>query len=348
MIRETGRAERDRLPGFTRDRARHYVRELVRLGLIEPVPFLSHLDTDGPGAKRYALTRTGRVELAGLETEFTTELASSGVNSSQVSVDGGVNSSEGAMASSDPPHLLPLPSQRFLGVHNVRFRMVIEAPFTRPFGWVSEHKMGHRDRPGWMSRHSPFGKGVHLEEAGGAQGDPAGAAGHVLLLKFRIDAVEADGTRLGPREVEQKARSRANGIRRTLELCYGPTLSDPEPVGAPKYSIGGDPFARAQTEAGHTVHGPVGVDNTPEPGTLELDTPEKVEEYFEGIKANGVSLGAIAAKLDALLQGGSETNRQIGELAGAVNRLLERLSPPKPEGPVAPKTEPPGPGEMYA
>ncbi len=55
---------------------RHYVREMLRRGFIEPARFFSHLPEDGPGAKRFTLTEIGKRALQELEEGETTQIRS--------------------------------------------------------------------------------------------------------------------------------------------------------------------------------------------------------------------------------------------------------------------------------
>ena len=169
-------------------RLRHYVREFVARGLIEPATAFSHLPTDGPGAKRYVLTIRGTDLLRDLVAEMEGPRKGRGITANSV------ESSARATIASAPRY-----SQRYVGAHNLCFRMVIEQPFERPMKWASEHAMGPKDAPRWMSRHATYEAGVHVEEAGGTISDPAGAAGHVIMLKFAVDAKGRSTGRRGER-----------------------------------------------------------------------------------------------------------------------------------------------------
>jgi hypothetical protein len=287
---------------FPDDVSRHYLRDLVQRGLIRPAPYFSHLPTDGAGAKRFILTRAGREELERLESSAPPAVIVATLTSE--SGEKSPDSSAGATASSAPRY-----SQRYAGGHNLCFRMVIEEPFDRPAQWETEHPMGPVEAPRWMSRHATYEPGVHIEEAGGTIRDPAGAVGHVLMLKF---AVRADGRT--PVEVEHEAESRALGIRRTLEMRYGCKLSDPELRGHPKHSFPRDPFAKVVRKEGIAIHGPVGVDDTPEENTLEIEDAHLAQRYVEGVAAIGTGNRDVAAGLAKLAEATGRLEAQVAQL----------------------------------
>ena len=222
----------------------------------------------------------------------------------------------------------PVSSQRYAGVHNLCYSMVIEEPFERDFGWEKHYRMRN-----WIKRHSDFGRitengRVHLEESGGRLEDGPGAAGHTISIKFRVDGDD-------PTENERRAQSIAEGIRLTLEMKYGCKLSDPVSKGAPKHSITGDPLARALTREGISIHGPPGVDKTPdEEGTLELESAKTVREYQAGIAAmpemRDVLLGikaALAEQTKAIAemgQGIQDSIRGQAEIARRIQGMQRR------------------------
>jgi hypothetical protein len=296
--------------GFSKDKLRHYIREFAHRGLIEPDRYFSHLPTDGPGAKRYSLTRSGRKvlkELLGGVAETTgEELAVTRAESGRKSA--------GATSRSAPHY-----SQRFFGVHNLCYRMTIERPFVRPVRWDSEHPMGPREKPRWMSRHATYEPGVHIEEAGGTITEPAGAAGHILMLKF---APRAKGR--SPVELERYANERAWQIRQDIETNFGCELSDPELRGHPKHSFPHDPVARSVRAKGIALHGPIGVDDTPEPDTLEIEDAKvadaylKLPETLERLeKVNGrllVAIESMARSQESVLTGQAQMMRRMEEL----------------------------------
>jgi hypothetical protein len=308
---------------YTPGQLRHYIREMVRLGYIEPARLFSHLPTDGPGAKRYVVTRRGRsamAEIHALTAEV--ELRTSGPESSA-----GVSRLTG-----------PISSQRFLNVHNLCFRMVIEAPFERPFGWAKTYAMNH-----WVKRHSPFGRGVHLEESGGRMGDEPGSAGHVLTLKFKEKPEQGES----PLDVDRRAESRALGLRETLELRFGCRLSEPVRVGAPKHSFAGDPYARAVRAGGVTIpvesRDGVGVDDTPEPATLEIADGVTAKKYVDGISA----VPDLKAAIERMETASREQAQALASIARTletqamgqvrVMRQLEEIRRREPAGPAQPK-----------
>ncbi len=291
--------------------SRHYLRDVVQRGLIRPAPYFSHLPTDGPGAKRFILTRAGRRELESLESSAPLARNHAEGSSREYVSNGGNSpkSSAGATSRSAPQRSPLLYSQRYAGCHNLCFRMVIEEPLERPVRWDTEHAMGPRSSPRWMSRHATYEPGVHIEEAGGTIRDPSGAAGHVLMLKF---AVRADGR--APLEVERDAETRADGARRMLEMRYGGRLSEPELRGHPKHSFPRDPFARIVRKEGIAIHGPVGVDDTPEEETLEIEDAHMAQEYVEAIAAIGTGNREAAEGLTKLVQATNRLEAQVTQL----------------------------------
>lgn len=318
---------------FSRPQLSHYLRELRRLGYIEPRVYFSHLDTDGPGAKRYGLTRSGR--------RYRDRLRSTESHRPPVTESPAVEPARGPARVVDRPaprSATTRSAQRYVGVHNLCYSMLVEAGFRRPFHWEREYPMANGS---WIKRHAPFGKGIHLEESGGRRWDQAGAAGHVISVKFRVDATE-------PEEAEARAERVVQGIRRTLEREYGCSLSEPERRVAPKHSIVGDPMAAAVRGTGVSVHGDVGVDDTPEPGTLELDSARAVREYVDGVK----SVGTLSQKVDMLLAAVAELQKAAAATVeasaaqtGVLREILSRL-PKAPEGPQVPIK--PSNGEGYA
>ena len=311
MVRQTGRIEARADGGFSAGSLRHYARELVRLGYIEPAAYFSHLPTDGPGAKRYVLTRAGKRVFTQLESSAPLAV----IHRQSIHAKGGVNwreSSAGATIPSAPRRY----SQRYVGGHNLCFRMIVEERFERPIPWQSEHPMGPKAAPRWVSRHLEYEPGVHLEEAGGSMSEGSGEAGHVIMLKF---AVEARGRK--PSEVEREAESRADGIRRTLEMRYGGQLSDPEIRGHPKHSFPHDPFARVIRSKGIALHGPVGVDDTPEEGTLEIEAAEKADAYLN-LPEQVARLMASVGRLEAAIESMARSQETV---VVAQTQILRRL-----------------------
>jgi len=306
-LQDSSLEEIRRATGRTVDSLRHYIRELTARGLIEPARYFSHLSTDGSGAKRYILTRLGRRELERLESSTPTV----GMERQPISAKGGRNSE---VFSARATNLSALRySQRYVGAHNFCFRMVIEEPFERPFRWASEHPMGPRKAPRWMSRHATYEPGVHIEEAGGTIRDAAGAAGHLILLKFAVLAKDRN-----PVEVEREAESRSDGIRRTLEMMYGCRLSEPELRGHPKHSFPRDPFARLVRAKGVSIHGPIGVDDTPEEGTLEIADARQAQEYVKGVS----SVPKLAEAIDRLTSGQKELGEAMAKVATGLGDML--------------------------
>jgi hypothetical protein len=322
-----------RTGSFTRAQLSHYLRELQRAGYIEPNVYLSHLDTDGPGAKRYSVTGSGRhyrLRLARTESRQPISVETTDVKSS---------AGPARVVNRPAPRTGPTKSsQRYVGVHNLSYRMVIEAPFTRPFHWGREYLMGNGS---WVKRHSAFGRGVHLEESGGNRWDKAGAAGHILSVKFRVPGPD-------PAENERTADRLAAKVRHILEQEYGCTLSDPARSVPPKHSVTGDPIAEAIRATGVAVHGPLGVDDTPEPATLEFDAADRVERYVKGIEALGTldeKVGRLAGDL-AELRRAAEGLVEAGAAQTAVLReILARLPKPPVQGPEPPAR--PSTGEGY-
>jgi hypothetical protein len=311
-LRTSSLAEIRSETGFTSGRLRHYVRDLTRRGLIEPDRFFSHLPTDGPGAKRYRLTRKGLEVLRGSSAQV------AGIERQRSEPEGGRKSGQSsarARTTSAPSHY----SQRYFGVHNLCFRMVIERPFVKPVRWDSEHTMGPSGRPTWMSRHATYEAGVHIEEAGGTITEPAGAAGHVLMLKF---APRSNGR--SPAELEEYAERRAWEIRQDIETNFGCELSDPEIRGHPKHSFPHDPVARSIRAKGIALHGPIGVDDTPEPDTLEIEDAKvadaylKLPETLERLEmVNGrllVAIESMARSQESVLTAQGQMLRQIEEI----------------------------------
>lgn len=318
---------------FSRPQLAHYLREMRREGLIEPSRYFSHLPEDGPGAKRYVVTRKGRSRRQVYREYENSALARRVIPESEPPAP-----PAGVAPRTGPPATKPSSSpsssvstQVYLGLHNLAYSMTVEASFRRPFHWERSYAMGNGS---WVKRHSPFGRGIHLEESGGSRYDAPGAAGHKLTVKFRVR---------GPDAVTNEARAYriANGVRRTLEMEYGCTLSEPVLVSLPKHSFKDDPFARALTSAGVSVHGEVGVDKSPErEGTLEIRSGETAKRYAEGLARVPELLERIAEmeeKLGAMLE--AETR-----LAGAVEKIAERLTPPKPSPPPPPLSDLSGSG----
>lgn len=322
-----------RTGSFTRPQLSHYIRELVRLGYIEPRTYLSHLDTDGPGAKRYGLTRRGR--------RYREQLRLTESHQPPLTESPDVKPYPG------PARVVrrPLPrtgtsrsTQRYVGAHNLCYTMLVEAGFRRPFHWEREYPMGNGS---WIKRHAPFGRGLHLEESGGQRWDPAGSAGHTITAKFRVQGED-------PEEVDARAERIAAGVRRTLEQEYGCTLSDPVRRVAPKHSILGDPMAQAIRGTGDSVHGTVGVDDTPEEGTLELDSAKAVQDYLKGVKA----VGTLDEKIDALTTAVSQLRAAMvasiesnTAQADALKEILARVPKPPMQAPLPPAK--PSDGEGY-
>lgn len=322
---------------FSPDAIRHYIRDLVRRGYVEPARYFSHLPSDGAGSKRYVLTRRGKAVLAELQSSA----PQAGIDRQSIHATGGGKSEESSAGATTPsahprrPH--PRYSQRYVGGHNLCFRMVIEQPFERPFVWATEHAMGPKDAPRWMSRHAEYEPGVHIEEAGGTIADPAGTEGHVVMLKF---AVPANGR--SPTEVEREAESRADGIRRTLELRYGCQLSEPTIRGHPKHSFPHDPFAKVVRARGITLHGPVGVDDTPDEDTLEIEAAAKADAYLnlpgtlERLAGAVESMNRKSDQLAAVLESIVRAQDRVLTAQGHMLRQLEELRRREPIGPTRP------------
>jgi len=318
---------------YTRDQVRSHVREFVRNGFIRAAPAFSYLDSDGFGGKRYVLTAAGKAAQLEAQTR-------SGPPVVIIPQQGGskfpVSGSE--IASDRVSHPSPGPrfTQHYVGVHNVAYSMVVTEPFRVPFEWDPnrEYPMGPKGSPRWLKRHGDLDKRTHIEESGGRMGDEAGAASHTITVKFRVDGTD-------PLAVEREAEGRIEGIRRTLELRYQCALSDPVPKGIRKHSAAGDPWARFVTGTGARVapsQGQPGVDDTPEPGTLEFATAEEAKAYVDALLAIGKGLTGMDAKLDLLIAGGTEQSKAIAGLTEALNRLLDKLTPKGPDvGPAAPK-----------
>lgn len=318
---------------FTRPQLAHYLRELTRAGYVVPLPYFSHLDFDGPGAKRYGLTGKGRHLRQRLRERIPPQPPVS--ETPRLPVPLGGPASVDTRPAQRPPRVSV---QSYVGVHNLCFVMTIEAGFRRPFHWEKSYPMGNRS---WMKHHSPFGKGIHLEESGGLVTDPPGTAGHTLSVKFKVAGPDAE-------ENEAKAERVVGVVRRTLEVEYGCTLSDPVLRSQPKHSVVGDPYARALRGTGVAIHGDVGVDDTPEGGTLEFRSAERLERYERGME----TLGTLGEKVDRLLAEMAETNRALGAVVdansqqlGVLRELLERI----PKAPVASQVQPPKPpdGQGY-
>lgn len=305
---------------------------MVREGWIAPLPHLSHLATDGPGAMRYGLTRTGRRARERLRKSLETHLPLTGeipraAATAPAPPAHGV--SAGVTPRLSPPVTAP-PSgrQEHYGVGNLWYTMLIEAPFRRPFGWAREYPMGP-GRGTWVKRHSPFGRGIHLEESGGTRWDPPGIAGHTLTVKFAVKGKD-------PEANEAEAERVVEDVRRTLETEYGCTLSEPLRRGPGKWHVRNDPMARAIREAGIAVHGKVGVDDTPEPATLEFDAAEAVRSYAKGVAALPdllVAVAALRAEVAELRAANVAMVEGQVEQTKALREVVERLRPPKVEPP---------------
>lgn len=289
---------------FSRRQLKHYLREMEREGLIQFLPYFSHLDTDGEGAARYGLTRKGRrvrQQLRGPESHRppqteTTDEKVTGRPAGAVRRPGGRTERRHA-------------AQRFVGVHNLCFTMVIEAGFRRPFHWEKQHMMANGS---WVSRHARFTRDLDIQESGGSRWDQPGAAGHTISLKFKVNGDD-------PHEVEAKALQTAFLVRRTLEQEYGCQLSEPVQRVSPKFSVVGDPVAKAIRDAGGAVHGEVGVDDTPEDGTLEFNSADAVRRYFKGVE----TLATLGEKMDRLIEDTKQTREQNAQLVRAMGAVVD-------------------------
>ena len=306
-------------PGvLTRPQVSHYLRDLLREGLIEPHTLFSHLPQDGPGAKRYGLTSKGRhyrMELRRMESLRTLPTETTERKAGEVPARA-VRRPHPRRVSG--PSVQSYLSPRYVGSHNWNFVMVVESPFRRPFFWESSHQMRNG---GWVSRHAGFGKGISLQESGGAGFDPAGAAGHKISVKFRIENDD-------PLEADRRARQLAAGVRLTLEREYGCQLSDPVLRSVPKHSVVGDPVPEDIRDAGVAVHAEVGVDDTPEPGTLEFtghEAAERVRKYTDG----GGRIGELADKVDLVAAKIDGLTGATEKMAESVGRLVDRLLQPE-------------------
>lgn len=336
--------------GFTRNQVKHYVRALHRLGYIAQSRYFSYLDTDGAGAKRYELTPAGRHALSRHRARL--ELDSSVARSHQPP---GLGST--AQPADRPPERVEVrpagrttrtsSSQQYVGVHNLCYSMIIMEAFTQPFKWEKEYLMGNGS---WVKRHATLVKGVHIEENGGSRWDRSGTIGHTLTVKFRLNGED-------PVTNERNADACALTLRALLEKSLGCTLSEPERRGLPKHSIVGDPVARAMRQAGVALHGQVGIDDSPEPATLELDSAEKVNRYLRGLDSVA-NLGTVVARLQGTVEAIARTQAVIAALLETnsvlLRTLVERIglggpSPtPPPLEPRPVDSPPPGQREGYA
>ena len=300
---------------FTRPQLSHYLRQLRRGGFVHPLTVFSHLPSDGPGAKRYGLTRNGRR----LREKLRSTESPPGVPT-VTTVRKSAALPGGAEVRPRPRSIPSRSEQVFVGAHNFGYQMIIESRFRRELGFDKSTVM----RGGWVSRHTAFGRGITIQETGGARWDPPGSAGHKIRVSFRIPRPESGD----PREVAGQADARVEGVRRLLETEYGCTLSEPELITVPKYSALHDPLAEAIRDAGVTVHGEVGVDDTPEPATLEFsgsEAAERVRKYTDGVGRIGEladKVDLVAAKIDGLT-GATE------KMAESVGRLVDRLLQPE-------------------
>jgi hypothetical protein len=190
---------------------------------------------------------------------------------------------------------------------------------------------------GWICRQAHFGKGVWVQESGGARFDPAGKAGHSLCVRFSVKGEDSY-------ETNQRAWRIVGNLRAALERGYGCQLSEPILRSTPKHSVTGDPIAAAVSATGATIHGEFGVDNTPQKGTLEFsgaNAPEQVSAYVKGVQQIGTvgeRLDALATKIDSLAGQVSSLTGSTEKVAGALGLLVERLTPPasRPIPPVDP------------
>jgi hypothetical protein len=307
---------------YSAGQLRHYVREMVRRGLIEPARYFSHLPTDGPGAKRYTLTARGRATVREIQERVAENEPGAAVSQFKPPP------KKSSARVTNPRG--PISSQRFANAHNICFSMLIEEPFSRPFGWDLTYKMGPRSDPKWHKRHATFGKGIHIEESGGTIADEAGAAGHKLTIKF------SEQRRLGenPSDVDRRAWDRVMGLRETIQMRFGCRLSDPVPVGHWKHSFPHDPVARSIRAKGIALHGPIGVDDTPEPDTLEIEDAKVADAYLK-LPETLERLEKVNGRLLVAIESMARSQESVLTAQGQMLRQLEEIRRREPTGPTA-------------
>lgn len=295
---------------WNRDQVKRQVRALRRDHLVIVDRYFSHLDVDGAGGLRFALTAAGEIALARRAEEPPTCPPLTAPPGGQVggnsSIGGGGKSPvdlpptrpRGMVPTIDTAHSpaskppqngrrvagrIPLTAQFFDNFHNLRATMAVEgSPAFERVGWDAE----------WEWKRKKQATGVLLRERrlpNGVVVRLCGTAKLTAACQEVYDPKLPESDR--PRAAWERAQARIAEARRLMERALRCPLGEPRFTGHPKGSVLNDPVAQAAVAAGVTVHGEKaqelgwGLDTTPDQrGTLEHVGPiDRMPELIRAI-----------------------------------------------------------------
>ncbi len=296
---------------YTPLQLRHYVRELKRKGLVTWGPANSDplrgrwltLTEQGvlEANRRYPRPESGDIKQAVAETVAETL--------------GGTERPSHQTTLAEVPVLLPPARAEYLGVHQLTYRLEIVTLGTleEKFLWDGERALKN-----WTQRYARVGVDVEAF----LNGKPPKS----LTLRLSSRASQ-------PYEGELHALQFALAFREQIEETYGSHLKNPVVISHQKHTIVGDPVAEAVRRQGLTLHERgAGIDNTPLPGTLHLETSESVSAYLH----MGENVLALREALPEIQANGRATLEALREVRTALSRIADVLEGKTQERPRAP------------
>lgn len=289
---------------------RHYLRELKRRGLVSWGP----VNSDTLRGRWLMLTPEGVIEANRGRAEGVAETPPP-VAETVAETLGGTEKPSKQTTLAEVPALLPPARAEYLGVHQLTYRLEIQqlGSLEEKFVWEGERALRN-----WTQRYARVGVDVEAF----LNGRPPKS----ITLRLSSRASQ-------PYEGELHALQFALAFREQVEDAHGCRLRNPVVVSHQKHTIIGDPVAESIRRQGLTLHEKgAGIDNTPLPGTLHLETSEAVSAYLH-MAENVLAIRGASPELTANSRATLEVLKEVRASLGRIADVLEGRTQERPKAP---------------